>query len=145
MWEEAPPVPGHFTKPMADPVTHAYFGGWGTSYDPDPYSLYHSNNIVTADLPDTYNYIGFSNERADELIEMGLKELDQAKRAEIYQEFETIMAEELPALWAWSDEAREGLVATVTGDVDWDEAVMSTPTWFWELEKISKGGATVQD
>ena len=128
-----------------DEQWQAYFGGWGTSYDPDPYSLYHSNNIVTEDLPDAYNYIGFSNERADELIEAGLKELDQAKRAEIYQEFEAIMAEELPALWAWSDEAREGLGATVTGDVDWDESVMSTPTWFWELEKISKGGATVKE
>ncbi|MEX1295019.1 MAG: ABC transporter substrate-binding protein [Candidatus Limnocylindrales bacterium] len=121
----------------------AYFGGWGTSYDPDPYSLYHSNNIVTEDLPDTYNYIGFSNERADELIEAGLRELDQAKRAEIYQEFEAIMAEELPALWAWSDEERQGLNATLTGEIEWDESVMSTPTWFWELEKINKGGATV--
>ncbi len=123
----------------------AYFGGWGTSYDPDPYSLYHSSNIVTEDLPDTYNYIGFSNERADELIEMGLAELDQAARAEIYKEFEAIMAEELPTLWAWSDEAREGLGETVTGAVDWDASVMSTPTWFWQLEKINKGGATVQE
>ena len=123
----------------------AYFGGWGTSYDPDPYSLYHSSVIVTEDLPDTYNYIAFDNERADELIEAGLKELDQAKRADIYKEFELIMAEELPTLWAWSDEAREGLGTAVTGGVDWDESVMSTPTWFWELEKINKGGATVQD
>ena len=88
----------------------AYFGGWSTSYDPDPYSLWHSSNCVTEELPDTYNYICFQNERADELIEAGLKELDQAKRAEIYQEFETIMADELPYLWAWSDEAKEGLV-----------------------------------
>jgi len=123
----------------------AYFGGWGTSYDPDPYSLYHSSNCVTEDLPDTYNYICFDHERADELIEMGLAELDQAKRAEIYQEFEAIMAEELPALWAWSDEAREGLGAELTGSADWDESVMSTPTWFWELQKISKGGATVKE
>lgn len=123
----------------------AYFGGWGTSYDPDPYSLYHSNNIVTEDLPDTYNYIGFSNERADELIEAGLRELDQAKRAEIYQEFEAIMAEELPALWAWSDEERQGLNASLRGEVEWDESVMSTPEWFWELEKVSKGSATVKE
>jgi ABC-type transport system substrate-binding protein len=123
----------------------AYFGGWGTSYDPDPYSLYHSNNIVTEDLPDTYNYIGFSNERADELIEAGLRELDQAKRAEIYQEFEAIMAEELPALWAWSDEERQGLNAALQSDVEWDESVMSTPTWFWELEKVNKGGLTVRE
>jgi ABC-type transport system substrate-binding protein len=123
----------------------AYFGGWSTSYDPDPYSLYHSNNIVTEDLPDAYNYIGFSNERADELIEAGLKELDQAARAEIYKEFEMIMAEELPALWAWSDEAKEGLGAAIQGEVEWDESVMSTPTWFWELEKINKGGLTAKE
>jgi len=121
----------------------AYFGGWGTSYDPDPYSLYHSSNCVTEDLPDTYNYICFVNERADELIEAGLAELDQGKRAEIYKEFEMIMAEELPALWAWSDEAKEGLNAALTGAEEWTDEVMSTPTWFWDLAKVSKGGATV--
>jgi len=26
LWEEAPPVPEHFTPPMQDPVSHAYFG-----------------------------------------------------------------------------------------------------------------------
>ncbi len=123
----------------------AYFGGWITSYDPDPYSLYHSSNIVTADLPDTYNYIGFSNARADELIEAGLKELDQTKRAAIYQEFESIMAEELPALWAWSDEAKEGLNVAVQGENEWTDEVMSTPTWFYEFEKVNKGGATVAE
>lgn len=123
----------------------AYFGGWSTSYDPDPYSLYHSSNIVTADLPDTYNYIGFSNARADELIEAGLKELDQTKRAAIYQEFESIMAEELPALWAWSDEAKEGLNVAVQGENEWTDEVMSTPTWFYEFEKVNKGGATVAE
>ena len=123
----------------------AYFGGWSTSYDPDPYSLYHSSNIVTEDLPDTYNYIGFDNERADELIEAGLKELDQAKRAEIYQEFEAIMAEELPALWAWSDEAKEGLSVAVQGENEWTAEVMSTPTWFYEFEKITKGPTTVAE
>ncbi len=123
----------------------AYFGGWSTSYDPDPYSLYHSSNIVTEDLPDTYNYIGFDNARADELIEAGLKELDQTKRAEIYKEFESIMAEELPALWAWSDEAKEGLSVAVQGSNEWTDEVMSTPTWFYEFGKVNKGGATVAE
>lgn len=120
----------------------AYFGGWGTSYDPDPYSLWHSSLCLDESQPATYNYICFQNERADELIEAGLKELDQAKRAEIYKEFEAIMADELPYLWAWSDEAREGLNVAVSGDNEWTGEVMSSPTWFWELHKISKGGNT---
>ena len=27
VWEEAPPIPDHFTEPMADPLTRGYFGG----------------------------------------------------------------------------------------------------------------------
>lgn len=123
----------------------AYFGGWSTSYDPDPYSLWHSSNCITEELPDTYNYICFQNERADELIEAGLKELDQAKRAEIYQEFEAIMADELPYLWAWSDQAKEGLSIGINGENEWTEELMTTPTWFYELEKINVGGATTAE
>ncbi len=123
----------------------AYFGGWSTSFDPDPYSLWHSSNCVTEELPDTYNYICFQNERADELIEAGVKELDQAKRAEIYKEFEAIMADELPYLWAWSDEAKEGLSIGINGANEWTEELMTTPTWFYELEKINVGGATTAE
>lgn len=115
----------------------AYFGGWGTSYDPDPYSLFHSSQCSTPDNPETYNYICFQDARADELMEAGLRELDQAKRAEIYKEFEFIMADELPYLWAWSDEAKEGLRATVNGAEPWTEEVMTTPTWFSGLHQIS--------
>jgi len=118
----------------------AYFGGWGTWYDPDPFSLWHSSNCVTADKPDRLNYICFQDKRADELIEAGQVELDQARRAQIYQEFEMIMAQELPYLWAWSDQAIEGLAEDVHGADEWTEDVMSTPTWFWELEKVRKGG-----
>jgi ABC-type transport system substrate-binding protein len=118
----------------------AYFGGWGGGYDPDPYSLWHSSNCVTEEKPDRYNYICFQDERADELIEAGVRELDQEARAAIYQEFEMIMAEELPYLWAWSDVSREGLRSDINGAQEWTEEVMSTPTWYWELEKIHKGG-----
>jgi ABC-type transport system substrate-binding protein len=123
----------------------AYFGGWSTSYDPDPYSIFHSDTCVTEESPATYNFICYQNPEADALIEAGIKELDQAKRAEIYKEFEAILADDLPYLFAWSDEAREGLDATLQGEGEWDESVMSTPTWFWELEKISRGGSTVQE
>ena len=75
--------------------------------------------------------------RADELIEAGLRELDQEKRAEIYQEFEQIMADQLPYLWAWSDRASQGLRATVNGAEAWTPELMTSPTWAWEVEKIN--------
>ena len=123
----------------------AYFGGWDMGYDPEPYDLWHSSNCVTEEKPDLWNYICFQDERADQLIEAGARELDQALRTEIYHEFEAILADELPHLWGWSEEARQGLDASIHGAVPWTEETMSSPTWFWELEKVNKGGFPAAD
>ena len=70
----------------ADPASgkpfDAYFGGFCTSYDPDPFSLYHSSQCSTAEaagLPTTS--ICYKNPDVDKLIEEGLTTFDQAKRA----------------------------------------------------------------
>ena len=118
----------------------AYFGGWGTGFDPDPYALWHSSQCTTEDQPDTFNYVCFQNDEADELIEAGLVELDQDARAAIYQEFEAIMAEELPYLWAWSDITREGLAGTV-GTTAEGGFQLDTPTFYWEIEKLTNQAA----
>ncbi len=123
---------------VIDKQFDAYFGGWGTGFDPDPYSIYHSSQCTTPDQPDTYNYICYQNKQADKLIEQGLAELDQAKRAEIYKEFEAILAKDLPYLFAWSDIAREGVNASVNGAEQWTPENMNTPTWAYQLEKITK-------
>ena len=121
----------------------AYFGGWGTSFDPDPYSIWHSSQCTTREQPDTYNYICFQNERVDELIEQGLRELDQDRRKEIYVEFQEILVEEQPYLFAWSDIAREGLRNTInTTEGDLTPENMGTPTFFWEVEKLTNATAT---
>jgi ABC-type transport system substrate-binding protein len=136
MIDNYPHIPPGATEPF-----DAYFGGWSTSLDPDPYSIWHSSQATGPQEDgsiqnETYNYIGFNNPRVDELIEQGLEELDQAKRTEIYKEFQTILADEQPYLFAWSDIAREGLRKTVGGDA-WTTDNMGTPTWFWEIEKIT--------
>jgi peptide/nickel transport system substrate-binding protein len=112
-----------------------YFGGFGASFDPDPYSLYHSSQCTTKEHPDFYNYACYQNPKIDKLIEDGLKTFDQAKRTAIYQEYAKIQAQDLPIIYSWSDIAREGLTKTVgsTGG----ELQMDTPTWFWELEKLT--------
>jgi peptide/nickel transport system substrate-binding protein len=116
----------------------AYFGGWGTGFDPDPYAIWHSSQCTTKDQPDTFNYICYNNPAADKLIEDGLRELDQAKRAEIYKQFEALVAEEVPYLFAWSDRAREGVSASLNGAEAWTPENMKSPTWFYQLEKINK-------
>ena len=116
----------------------AYFGGWGSGFDPDPYAIWHSSQCTTKEQPATYNYICYNNPEADKLIEDGLRELDQAKRAEIYKQFEAIVAEDVPYLFAWSDRAREGVNANVNGAEQWTAENMKSPTWFYRVEKITK-------
>jgi ABC-type transport system substrate-binding protein len=124
-----PHIPPNATEPF-----DAYFGGWGTGLDPDPFSLWHSSQCTTEEEPELFNYICFQNERADELITEGLLTADQDERAAIYQEFEQIMFDEQPYLFAWSDLAREGLSANLestAGELQLDSAL-----WHWQLETL---------
>jgi peptide/nickel transport system substrate-binding protein len=127
------------TNPPTGEQFDAYFGGWGNyGIDPDPYSIWHSSQCTNEDQPDLYNYICFQNDRADEIIEQQIVELDQAARTELLQEFELIMADELPYLWAWAPIGREGLRTTVNQtDAEWTPEFMDNPFWFYEVEKIT--------
>jgi ABC-type transport system substrate-binding protein len=120
--------------PNAKESFDAYFGGWGTGYDPDPFSLFHSSQCTTEEQPELNNYICFKNADADKLIEDGLKENDQAKRAAIYQKFEQIMFDQQPYLFAWADLAHEALnknLISTAGELD-----LSSPQWHWQLESL---------
>jgi peptide/nickel transport system substrate-binding protein len=114
----------------------AYFGGFSTSLDPDPFSLYHSSECSTAERPATFNYICYQNPEADALIDQGLVEFDQAKRAEIYQEYAVIQSNDLPVIYAWADIAREGLRATVDTTAE-GGLQLDSPTWFRQTEKLT--------
>ncbi len=114
----------------------AYFGGFSTSFDPDPFSLYHSSQCSTAEQPATFNYECYQNPEADALIDKGLVTFDQAERAAIYQEYAVIQSNDLPVIYAWADIAREGLRATVDTTAD-GGLQLDTPTWFRQTEKLT--------
>ena len=124
-----PHIPPNATEPY-----DAYFGGWGTSLDPDPFSLFHSSQCTTEDDPELYNYICFQNDEADRLIDEGLVTSNQDERAAIYQEFEQIMFDEQPYLFAWSDVAREALNANLQSNAG--ELQLGSPLWHWQLETL---------
>ena len=124
-----PHIPPNATKPF-----DAYFGGWGTSLDPDPYSLFHSDECTTEEKPELYNYICYQNPEADALIEQGLVTSDQEERAAIYQDFEQIMFDDQPYLFAWSDVAREALDVNLQSTAG--ELELGSPLWSWQLETL---------
>ncbi len=120
--------------PNATESFDAYFGGWGTGYDPDPFSLFHSSQCTTEAQPELNNYICFKNADADKLIEDGLKENDQVKRAAIYQKFEQIVFDQQPYLFAWADIVHEPLSKNLISTAG--ELKLDSPQWHWQLETL---------
>ena len=82
-----------FLKEFINPSNFdATIMGWTVPIDPDGYNVWHSSKSNPGEL----NFIGFKNQRVDELLELGRRSIDQAQRKVIYDEFQQILAEEQP-------------------------------------------------
>lgn len=76
----------------------AYIGSWVNDPIPsDPYQIWHSSQ---ADNKGS-NYVGFRNQRVDQLLEMNRTEFDEAKRNEYMREFQSIVVDEQPYTFLW--------------------------------------------
>ncbi|HEY6042610.1 MAG TPA: hypothetical protein VIX58_10795, partial [Anaerolineae bacterium] len=65
--------------------------------DPDPYSLW--NSTQTPDRTGAgQNYGGWNNRDVDESLEQARRATDRGTRADLYQQFQEIFADEVPAL-----------------------------------------------
>ena len=106
-----------------------YLGGWGTSIDPDDYSIFHSSKCTTEDNPDDNNFICWQNPEGDRLLEEGRQELDQDKRKAIYAEFQNLIHEDLPYYFTWADLAHRGYTKTV--EASKGEINFSSPLDYW--------------
>ena len=62
--------------------------------DPDPYPLWHSTQLP----PNGQNYTGWSNRQADIVMEQARRTGDRELRRQLYNQFQTLFAEDLPAI-----------------------------------------------
>ncbi len=67
---------------------------WDQVGDPDPFAQWHSSQATG----NGQNYTGWQNADADLLMEQARRTTDQEQRKALYQQFQTIFADELPAL-----------------------------------------------
>jgi ABC-type transport system substrate-binding protein len=125
---EYPHIPGGYEEPF-----EAVFIGWSHGFDPHD-ELWHSRWVTSDEQPRAFNFMGFSNPRVDELLDQGIATYDQRERARIYREFQQVLAEERPVLFAWAGRLREALDARI-GLTD-GELNLSSREWFWQLEKL---------
>ena len=123
-----PHVPGGGDDPF-----EAHFIGWATGFDPhDP--LFHSSQVTSEEQPRSFNFMGFENERVDQLLDAGQTTYAQRDRARIYQELQELIAEEKPVLFTWSPKGYVAIDARL-GLTD-GEINLASPQWFWQYEKL---------
>lgn len=80
-----------FTTRLSDRKFDAVILGWSMGVESDPYQIWHSSQVGKGS-----NFVGFQNDRADELIETARKEFDRKKRIELYREFARIVHDKQP-------------------------------------------------
>jgi len=114
----------------------AYFGGFNTTAEPDPFRLYHSSECSSAERASTFNYICYANAAVDRLIEEGRSETDPTARALIYHQYAVALSQDLPVIYAWSDLAREGIRASI-GTTRPDGLDLASPTWFQPVQQLT--------
>ncbi len=84
--------------------------GWSLGLDPDVYTVWHSK-----EYPNGFNFVGYNNPKVDTLLSQGRTEMNRAKRAEIYGEILTILAEDAPYVFLYSPKANIAVNKRVTG------------------------------
>lgn len=109
----------------------------GMPADPDFYPLWHSSQTVGAGR----NYTFFQDDEADRLMVEARHTLDQEERRELYEEFQEILAIELPALplyhpiynYAVSDRVRNVQVSPLNSPAD---RFLSLPNWTIRTQRL---------
>jgi peptide/nickel transport system substrate-binding protein len=101
----------------------AYILGWNVGMnEPDSFSTWGCGQ--------SFNDISYCNKDVDALLQQGRTEMDQAKRKEIYSQFQAKLAEDQPYLWLWYPNAIVGINKRVQGPIK------ATPLGVdWNLEK----------
>ncbi len=87
--------------------------GWTIPTDPDIFAVWHSSSAVTGGL----NFVSFSNEEVDALIERGRREFCPEERKEIYQKAHALIAEEAPYTFLFSPYSLPAVSRRVKGIV----------------------------
>lgn len=105
--------------------------------DPDPFSLWHSSQKRDPGL----NLALYDNKAADKLLEDARQTLNPDNRAAKYNEFEKLVAEEIPALFLYSPYYLYAHSKKITG---FENQIISTPSdrllniekWYVETKRL---------
>jgi peptide/nickel transport system substrate-binding protein len=110
--------------------------GWNNPPDPDAISRFGSK-YIPAKGGAGQNTCQYENPKVDELLEAGVKELDQAKRAEIYKEVQQVLRDDLAYLPIFQYVFVEGTKAGLTNykqNAFVPSNMWNVFEWYWEAQ-----------
>ena len=123
--------PNH--APATDRPFDLYFYAWGAGWD--PLSDNFSSAAITSEAQEFGdNFGGYSDPRIDDLLARMETTYDLATRAHLFAQYQEILAEQQPALFAWfttQAQATAGGLRTVDGPIDLD-----VPLWYAFPERL---------
>jgi peptide/nickel transport system substrate-binding protein len=85
------------------------------------------------DAGPAYNRVDYQNPRIQELYEQGLRELDQPKREQVYQEISRTLSDESPWIWLFYEQAHAGLSRRIQGVRPGKLRDLNASIWEWSL------------
>ena len=96
--------------------------------DPDPYEQWHSSQATGSGA----NLTGFNNARVDAILEEA-RTVSQPKRKQLYQEFQEVFAQEVPAIPLYVSTAAYAQAADLQGV---RVALLTEPgNRFWQVQE----------
>ena len=128
---------GLVTDFLAPATFEAALTDWDQAGDPDPYPQWHSSQIDNGGQ----NYSGWQNEAADALMEQARQTTDEDQRRDLYQQFQDLFAEELPALplfypvytYGVSDRVNNVQIGSLNSPA---ERFASFPGWYIDSRRV---------
>ncbi|HYP39665.1 MAG TPA: ABC transporter substrate-binding protein [Chloroflexia bacterium] len=117
------------TQPAFD-FDVALLGWTRNSVDPDPYALFHSSQVPTEASPTLLNITGFAAPEYDELVIEARSTYDYTRRKELYARTQSIIADQLPYYFLWSEKFAVVAAPTLKGDIDF-----ASPRYLWNIEQ----------
>lgn len=93
--------------------------GWSTSFESDPYQLWHSSQLEKG-----HNFVGFATSETDALIEAARVEINEDKRNQLYHRFHEILYNNQPYTFLFTTDSlvavhrRFGNVEVYKGGLD---------------------------
>ncbi len=101
--------------------------GWtgGVMFPPDAYQVWHSSQSEASGS----NYISYSNDEVDAILEAYRQEFDPDRRIAMYQRFQEILHEEQPYTFLWMNRVARAYSRRFTG-VNWYPTGADVKEWW---------------